>query len=115
MPVLYHNPRCSKSRAALALCEASSQAVDVRLYLAEPLSRKELTDVLSRLEQPMSSSIRMKDPKFKLVDSTSLNPDDLHSVVEFLSLHGHLMERPLYDNGVISVIGRPVELLAPHL
>ena len=115
MAVLYHNPRCSKSRSAVALCEASSQSVAIRLYLTDPLDKSELLDVYSRLEQPLSSSIRMKDPKFKLVDSTSLNPDDLHSVVEFLRLHGHLMERPLYDNGVISVIGRPVELLAPHL
>lgn len=115
MAVLYHNPRCSKSRSAVALCEASSQSVTVRLYLTDPLNQSELLDVLSRLEQPLSSSIRLKDPKFKLVDSTSLDPDNLHSVVEFLSLHGHLMERPLYDNGVISVIGRPVELLAPHL
>jgi arsenate reductase len=115
MAIIYHNPRCSKSRSAVALCEASTRTVAVRLYLSTPLSKEELFDVLSRLDQPISTSIRMKDPKFKLVDSTNLNPDSLNSVVEFLSSHGHLMERPLYDNGVTSIIGRPVELLLPHL
>lgn len=109
MRVLYHNPRCSKSRSALALCEASSHPVSVRLYLNEPLTKKELFGVLSRLEQPIASSIRIKDSKFKLVDSTTLDINSLDSVVEFLSQHGHLMERPLYDNGQKSVIGRPVE------
>jgi arsenate reductase len=115
MITLYHNPRCSKSRQALAMCEASSMNVQVHLYLNNPLSSTEIRSVLSRLQGPLNNAIRLKDPKFKSVDSSSLEPSKIDSVVAFLTEHGHLMERPLLDTGLISCVGRPVELLLPLL
>ena len=115
MMVLYHNPRCSKSRAAVALCEASDLDVEIHLYLKNPLPEEVLQDVLSRFDGPISTAIRTKDAKFKEVDATSLDLNSLDSVVGFLSTHGHLMERPLLDTGVISVLGRPIEHLEAHL
>ena len=111
MTTLYHNPRCSKSRAALTMCQASDREVNVRLYLNEPLSKKEIYGILSRLDGPVSRIIRTKDSKFKTVDSTMLNLEQVESIAEFLFLHGHLMERPLLDDGTTAVIGRPVENL----
>ena len=111
MTTLYHNPRCSKSRAALTMCQASDREVNVRLYLNEPLSKKEIYGILSRLDGPVSRIIRTKDSKFKKVDSTALNLEQVESIAEFLFLHGHLMERPLLDDGTTAVIGRPVENL----
>lgn len=111
MTTLYHNPRCSKSRSALAMCQASDQYVNVRLYLNEPLTIEELNGILSRLKGPVSKIVRTKDTKFKLVDSTMLNLEEADSIAEFLSLHGHLMERPLLDDGTTAIIGRPVEHL----
>jgi arsenate reductase len=115
MTVLYHNPRCSKSRAAVALCEASNLDVEIHLYLVNPLTKQVLHDVLSRLDGPISAAIRRKDVKFKEADSSELDTESLDSVVEFLSNHGHLIERPLLDTGVISIIGRPLEHLEAHL
>ncbi|MDA9117170.1 hypothetical protein N9J16_00310 [Candidatus Poseidoniaceae archaeon] len=115
MMTLYHNPRCSKSRQALAMCEASSLDVQIHLYLNKPLSSGELRSILSRLHGPLKNAIRLKDPKFKSVDSSTLEPANLESAVDFLSKHGHLMERPLLDTGSISCVGRPVELLLPFL
>ena len=111
MTTLYHNPRCSKSRAALTMCQASDREVNVRLYLNEPLSKKEIYGILSRLDGPVSRIIRTKDSKFKTVDSRTLNLEQVESIAEFLFLHGHLMERPLLDDGTTAVIGRPVENL----
>jgi len=111
MTTLYHNPRCSKSRAALTMCQASDREVSVRLYLNEPLSKKEINGILSRLNGPISRIIRAKDSKFKTVDSTMLNFEQVESIADFLFLHGHLMERPLLDDGTTAIIGRPVENL----
>ena len=88
MTVLYHNPRCSKSRAAVALCKASDLDVEIYLYLTDPLSKEVLQDGLSRLDGPISAAIRSNDAKFKEVDSSSLDHDSLESVVDFLSTHG---------------------------
>jgi len=47
---LYHNPRCSKSRAALALLEARGIQPRLRLYLEQPLSKTELKKLLRLLD-----------------------------------------------------------------
>ena len=47
--ILYHNPRCSKSRATLALLEANGITPEVRLYLDQGPSAEELEQLLSML------------------------------------------------------------------
>jgi len=93
------------------MCQASDREVSVRLYLNEPLSKKEINGILSRLNGPIYRIIRTKDSKFKTVDSTMLNFEQVESIADFLFLHGHLMERPLLDDGTTAIIGRPVENL----
>lgn len=97
------------------MCEDSGRNFEVRLYLNKPLSNVELKEVLSRLQGPIASSVRVKDSKFQLADSTRLNLSDIDSVTSFLSSNGHLMERPLLDTGETSCIGRPLENLIPLL
>ena len=48
-PVIYHNPRCSKSRETLALLEAKGLAPKVVEYLKEPPSADELKAILKKL------------------------------------------------------------------
>jgi len=115
MPVLYHNPRCSKSRHALLLCDESSVDVDVHLYLKHSLSYNTLYSLLERLDGDVRTSVRVNDKKFKLVDSSELDFDDISSIAFFLSNNGELMERPWYDSGNETVIGRPVEHLSRYL
>ena len=47
---LYHNPRCSKSRATLALIEAEGITPEIVLYLDTPLSRSDLAVLIALLE-----------------------------------------------------------------
>ncbi len=111
MAILYHNPRCSKSRQALALCVASPRNVSVHFYLSTPLDYETLLSLLSRLEGEMSSAIRWNDSAFKEVDSLNIDRMSAESIASFLSLNGHLMQRPWLDNGHTTRIGRPVESL----
>lgn len=109
MPVLYHNPRCSKSRQAATLCESSSQDVEIHLYLVSPLDYETLHSLLSRLDGDIGSAIRWKDKAFKELESPEVDRDSIESIARFLSEHGHLMERPWLDVGTSTRIGRPVE------
>jgi len=115
MAVLYHNPRCSKSRQAVALCTASSQDVEIHLYLTSPLDYETLHSLLTRLEGDISLAIRWKDNAFKGIDSHDIDRTNIESVAKFLSKNGHLMERPWLDTGRITRIGRPVECLVDLL
>jgi arsenate reductase (glutaredoxin) len=46
MITLYHNPRCSKSREALALLEAAGQTPHIVLYLETPPDATTLKSLL---------------------------------------------------------------------
>ena len=111
MAVLYHNPRCSKSRQAVELCQASSLDVEIHLYLTSPLDYETLHSLLSRLEGDISLAIRWKDNAFKEIDSPDIDRTNIESIAKFLSKNGHLMERPWLDTGLTTRIGRPVECL----
>lgn len=115
MYVLYHNPRCSKSREAVKMCEKSSHNVRIHRYLESPLSLIELTSILQRLEGNISRIIRTNDPAFKRLSAVSIDDMSRDDMVLFLFENGHLMERPLLDTGSVTKIGRPVHDLADYL
>ena len=62
--VLLHNPRCSKSRATLALLEENGADFVVREYLGDPLSVQELADLRGRLDRPVAEWLRPKEEPF---------------------------------------------------
>ena len=53
--IIYHNPRCSKSRQALGLLKENGEEPEIIEYLREPLGQAELTDLLKKLKKHLSS------------------------------------------------------------
>ncbi|MCE8031738.1 MAG: arsenate reductase (glutaredoxin) [Halomonas sp.] len=104
---LYHNPRCSKSRQALALLEEHGAEVNIRRYLDEPLDEEELRDLMSRLDADGERLVRTQEPEWQEVDETDLQ--DQEQVIRAILSHPKLMERPIADDGKRAVIGRPPE------
>jgi arsenate reductase len=106
--VLYHNPRCSKSRAALALLEAAGLQPRLRLYLEEPLSPAEVKELLQRLQLPVRELLRSGEEAFQrlgLADST-LSDEQL---IAAICAEPKLLQRPIAVLGARAVIGRPPE------
>ncbi len=104
---LLHNPRCSKSRAALGLLEERGVAVDVRLYLERPLDVAELTSLVDRLGAPVAERVRRREPEFA---SAGLGPDSSdRELLIAMAAHPILMERPIAVHGARARIGRPPE------
>lgn len=104
---IYHNPRCSKSRQALALLEERGISPDVRLYLNEPLDRAEMTALLKRLDMKASQLVRRGEAEFKALKLT----DEEHELdwLDALVDYPKLMERPIVQRGDRAVVGRPPE------
>lgn len=104
---LYHNPRCSKSRAALALLEERGAEVDVVRYLDTPLDEAGLRDVLWRLGCSPAELVRRGEAEYK---AAGLGPDSSEDqLLAALAAHPKLMERPVAVAGKRAVIGRPPE------
>ncbi|PMR70639.1 arsenate reductase (glutaredoxin) [Halomonas heilongjiangensis] len=103
---LYHNPRCSKSRQALALLEERGVEVRIRRYLDDPLNDAELRDLMSRLDADGAALVRTGEPEWKTLD---VDLQDQEQVIAAIVAHPRLMQRPIADDGERAVIGRPPE------
>ena len=105
---LYHNPRCSKSREALALLEARSVDFQIRRYLDEPLSHEELVMLARRLDNPISALLRSTEDEWKHLALES--PDDEQRLAAIAN-YPRLLQRPILDRGDRAIIGRPPEAI----
>ena len=65
--ILWHNPRCSKSREALALLQAKDIEPEVRRYLEDAPSYDELKAAQAALGVPAIEMVRTKEAEFKAV------------------------------------------------
>lgn len=109
-----HNPRCSTSRSALEEAEHAGVAVDVVRYLSTPLTQAQLRDLLTKLEDPPTDLVR-RDAAFA---NLGLSEDDVATpdqVVEILTQHPALMQRPVLVKGDRAIIGRPKDRVATFL
>ena len=112
MPVvIYHNPRCSKSRETLALIEKKGIKPTVIEYLKTPPSAKELKALLAKLKLKPRELMRKKEPPYAALklDNAALSEDALiNAMVE----NPVLIERPIVVNGDKAALGRPPEAVA---
>ena len=104
---IWHNPRCSKSRAALALIEARGITPEVRLYLKDAPGEDEIRLALRLLDRPAIDLVRTGEAAFR---EAGLSQES--SELELISAMARsliLIERPLVFAGGKARIGRPPE------
>ncbi|MEN9061571.1 arsenate reductase (glutaredoxin) [Ponticoccus litoralis] len=105
--ILWHNPRCSKSREALALLQARGVAVTERRYLEDVPTLAELRAAQARLGLTAMEMMRIKEPAFK---ARGLSPDsDEATLLAAMAEEPKLIERPLAFAERGAVIDRPPE------
>ncbi|WP_227814173.1 arsenate reductase (glutaredoxin) [Nitrogeniibacter aestuarii] len=103
----YHNPRCSKSRNALALLEEKGVTPDVVLYLETPPDRVTLTDIIAKLGISPHDLIRTGEDIYK-AEYKGKEFDD-SGWIDAMLAHPKLIERPIAVRGHRAIIGRPPE------
>jgi arsenate reductase len=103
---IYHNPRCSKSRATLALLEEKGVTTDIVDYLATPPPREVLRRLLRKLGVPALTMVRTDEPEFQPYKSRALDDEE---VLDLLVAHPRLLQRPIVEIGTKARIGRPPE------
>lgn len=105
---LYHNPRCSKSRAALELLIEKGIEAEVIKYLETPLDRKTIESVLALLGMEPRDLMRKGESEY--VDN-NLSDNELtrDQLIEALVHFPKLLERPIVIANGKAAIGRPIE------
>ena len=112
MPVvIYHNPRCSKSRETLAFIEKKGIKPTVIEYLKTPPSAKELKELLAKLKLKPRALMRKKEPPYAALglDDATLSDDAL---IKAMVENPVLIERPIVVNGGKAALGRPPEAVS---
>jgi arsenate reductase len=104
-----HNPRCSKSRAALELVRVAGVELPVREYLNDPLSVDELSRIVELLGVRPIEIVRRGEPQFATLGLTDDTPDE--QVLQAMAEHPILIERPIVVRGGRAVVGRPPEMV----
>lgn len=106
--VIYHNPRCSKSRQTLQLLQEQGIQPRVVEYLKTPPSKTELKRILKLLGLKPRELMRRKEPEYKALglDDPSLTDDQL---IEAMIATPKLIERPVVLAHGKAALGRPPE------
>ncbi|MCC5452084.1 arsenate reductase (glutaredoxin) [Rheinheimera sp. UJ51] len=105
--IIYHNPRCSKSRDALALLADSGQPYQVIEYLKTPLNYSAIVDLLAKLQLPARQILRSKEPEYQSLNLADPSLSE-QQIIEAVVAHPRLMERPIVVKGEQAAIGRPL-------
>jgi arsenate reductase len=104
---IYHNPRCTKSRATLALLEEHGIKPRIIEYLQTPPDKIELKAILSKLGIEAVQLVRKGEQIYK--DEYAHTTMSEGQWIAAMIAHPILIERPIVVHGNRAVIGRPPE------
>ncbi len=107
MYTIYHNPRCSKSRAGLAYLK--SKEVDFQLveYLKTPLTKEQLKEILMKMNKGPKDVIRTQEAIYKSEFKGKNFTDD--EWIKILVENPKLLQRPIVTKNYKGVLAQPPE------
>ena len=103
---LYYNSKCSKSRQALKLLQQHNIEPELIHYLKLPLNVQQIIDLLKKLDIPAINLLRKNEGLFSQLNLQQATEETL---IETLSQHPQLLQRPIAVNGNRAIIARPPE------
>lgn len=105
---IFHNPRCSKSRATLALLRERGIEPEITLYLEAPPSAEELSGILNMLGREPRELMRKGEAEYREqgLDDAGLSRDQL---IAAMVATPKLIERPIVLANGKAAVGRPPE------
>jgi len=105
---IYHNPRCTKSRATLKLLHEHGVEPEIIEYLKTPPDSATLKRLLKQLGLKPRELLRKKEAAYKEagLDDPDLNDE---AIIAAMAEHPILIERPIVVAGNRAVLGRPPE------
>ena len=104
---IYHNPRCRKSRDGVEYLSSKGIDFEIIYYLKNPLSKKEIKLLVSKLGISISDLIRKNEKIWKEnFKDKNLSEKEL---IKMLLKEPKLIERPIIESKNLAVIGRPKE------
>lgn len=105
---IYHNPRCSKSRATLVLLEEKGIVPEIVEYLSTPPSKEEMKRILDGLAMAPRDLMRKKEAPYAALNLGDESVGD-DALIDAMLENPILMERPVVVKDGKYALGRPPE------
>ena len=107
---ILHNPRCSKSREALAIAEENGSEIEIVKYLDDTPSKEELKSIYKMLGlSSVREWMRIKEDIYKELELSK--EDDEEKLFDAMVKYPKLIERPVIIKGKKAIIGRPTSII----
>ena len=106
--IVFHNPRCSKSRKVLVLLDSRNVRYKTFLYLENEITYEEFVRILALLKIKPRDILRVKEKEYLENNLNNMNLTDDH-IIKILLKNRKLIERPIAIKGEKAVIARPPE------
>lgn len=105
--IIYHNPRCTKSRQGLAYLTERGIEPEIRDYLKESVSEEELSEVIAELGLKPEEIVRKNEAEYKehFKNKKMSDADWVKAMVKYPKL----IQRPIVIHNNKAVIARPTE------
>jgi arsenate reductase (glutaredoxin) len=104
---LLHNPRCRKSREALALLDERKISYEACLYLVHPPDKTFLKNLIAKAGGDPLNIVRKEESYFK--EHLKGNQYSVSEWVDILHEHPVLIQRPILISDDKAIVGRPPE------
>jgi len=105
--IIYHNPRCTKSRAGLQYLESKGYDIEIRKYLNDGITETELLGIIEKTGKDAFSLVRTQEKDYiDMYKGKSLTNDQW---IKILVKNPKLLQRPLVINGNKAVLANPPE------
>jgi polyphosphate kinase len=105
--IIYHNPRCAKSRAGLQYLEEKGYEIEVRKYLNDGITGDQLKEIIEKTGKDAFHFVRTNEPdyiaKYKGKKLTN------EQWIKVLTENPKLLQRPIVINGNKAVLANPPE------
>ena len=108
MTIIYHNPRCSKSRTTLELLNNRGITPEIILYLDNPPNLETLGKLVTQLGCSINNIIRKSDSTYTELGLAEKKLSEAE-LIEIVSQNPKLLERPIVVHEGRAPIGRPPE------
>ena len=105
--IIYHNPKCRKSRAGLEYVKSINPALEVKEYIRQGISAAEVKEIVKMLGIPPFELVRTQEEYYK----ENLKGKDFTDEEWFtiLSENPKLMRRPIVVSEGKAVLADPPE------
>lgn len=108
MTKIYHNPRCSKSRAALALLQERGLNPEIIEYLKNPLDAEQIKALIAQSNLSVRDVMRTNEDVYSTL---GLEQADDERLIQAMVENPILLNRPLVQTEKGVRLGRPLEAI----